>query len=209
MSEPTTIKWRIAGEEVVSCNCSWGCPCQFNALPTTGHCEAIVAWQINNGYFGNTRLDGTRFARAVWWPGAIHEGNGVARTIVDEKATTKQREALVALPGGQHGGTYWEIFAVVCPNVIEPLFAPIVLNVDREKRHATIRIQGIVESDVEPIKNPTTGEEHRARIALPNGFEYKEAEMGNTVNCRVRAGDRLTFELKNTYAQLNAFDWSN
>jgi hypothetical protein len=53
------------------------------------------------------------------------------------------------------------------------------------------------------------GEEHRARIVLPNGFKYKEAEMGNTVNCRVSAGDKLTFQLKNTYAQLNAFDWSN
>ena len=65
------------------------------------------------------------------------------------------------------------------------------------------------QSDVKPIKNPATGEEHRARIALPNGFEYKEAEMGNTVNCHVSAGDKLTFELKNTYAQLNEFDWSN
>ena len=44
---------------------------------------------------------------------------------------------------------------------------------------------------------------------LPNGFEYKEAEMGNTAHCRVDAGDKLKFELKNTYAQLNAFDWSN
>jgi len=81
--------------------------------------------------------------------------------------------------------------------------------VDREKWQATVRIRGIAESDIEPIKNPATGEEHRARIALPNGFEYKEAEMGNTVHCRVDPGDKLTFELKNTYAQLNAFDWSN
>jgi hypothetical protein len=44
---------------------------------------------------------------------------------------------------------------------------------------------------------------------LPDGFKYKEAEMGNTVNCRVASGDKLTFELKNTYAQLNTFDWSN
>jgi hypothetical protein len=50
MSDPTKIKWRIAGEEVVNCNCSWGCPCQFNALPTTGNCEAIVVWQIREGY---------------------------------------------------------------------------------------------------------------------------------------------------------------
>jgi hypothetical protein len=217
MSEPTKIKWRIAGEEMVNCNCSWGCPCQFNALPTTGHCEAIVVWQIGEGYFGNTRLDGTRFGRAVWWPGPIHEGNGVARTIVDEQTTKEQREALIALTTGQNGGTYWEIFASVIPNVLETIIAPISINMDRDKRRATLRIPDLIASDVEPIKSwktsdrskPATGEEHRARITLPDGFEYKEAEMGNTVNCRVTAGDKLTFELKNTYAQFNAFDWSN
>jgi hypothetical protein len=209
MSESTKTSWRIAGEEVVSCNCSWGCPCQFSALPTTGHCEAAGAWQISDGYFGNTRLDNLRFARFYWWPGAIHEGNGVRRTIIDEEASKVQREALIALDSGEHGGTYFEIFAAVCPNVVEPLVAPISLNVDREKRRATIRIPSFVECDVEPIKNPVTGEEQRARIALPDGFEYKEAEMGNTVHCRADAGDKLTFELKNTYAQLNAFDWSN
>ena len=210
MSEPTKIKWRIAGEKVASCNCSWGCPCQFNALPTTGRCEAIGAHLISDGYFGDTRLDGVRFAGVVWWPGAIHEGNGVRRLIIDEQTTKEQRDALIALDSGQHGGLYWEIFGIVCPNLIEPLSAPITLHVDREKRRATIRIPGIAESDVEPIKNPVTGDEHRARIVLPDGFEYKEAEVGNTVHCRVGAGDKLTFEFNgNTYAQLNAFDWSN
>jgi hypothetical protein len=65
------------------------------------------------------------------------------------------------------------------------------------------------ETNIEPIKNPVTGEEHRARIVFPDGFEYKEAEMGNPVYCRVTGGDKLAFELKNTYGQLNAFDWSN
>jgi len=44
---------------------------------------------------------------------------------------------------------------------------------------------------------------HRVCIVLANGLEYKEAEMSKTVNCRVSAGDKLTFELKNTYPQLN------
>jgi hypothetical protein len=209
MSESTKIKWRMAGEEIGNCNCNWGCPCQFNAVPTTGHCEAPLGWQIGEGYFGETRLDGVRFTRIYWWPGAIHEGNGVRRMIIDERATKDQREALIALDSGQHGGLYWEIFAAVCPNLVEPLFAPITVDIDREKRVAKIRIPGVAESDTQPIKNPVSGEEHRARIVLPNGFEYKEAEMGNTVSCRVSAGDKLTFELENTYAQLNAFDWSN
>ena len=129
--------------------------------------------------------------------------------IIDEQATKEQRDALIAIESGQYGGLIWEISAAVAPNPIAPLFAPITFNVDREKRRAAVRIPGIGETDIEPIKNPVTGEEHRARIVLPDGFEFKEAEMGNTVYCHVGAGDKLTFELKNTYAQFNAFDWSN
>ena len=209
MSETTQIKWRIAGEELASCNCNWGCPCQFNALPTTGQCEAFVTCLITDGYFANTRLDGVVFSRIYWWPRAIHEGNGVRRMIIDEQATTEQRDALIAIESGLHGGSLWEISVAVAPSSMVTLFAPISFKVDRDKRRATVRIPGIAESDIEPIKNPITGEEHRARIVLPNGFEYKEAEMGNTVSCRVSGGAKLTYELKNTYAQLHAFDWNN
>jgi len=129
--------------------------------------------------------------------------------IVDEQATEPQRNALIAIESARHGGLIWEISAAVAPESIEPIFAPITFDVDRERRRATVRIPDIGETNIEPIKNLVTGEEHRARIVLPNGFEFKEAEMGNTVYCRVSAGERLAFELKNTYAQLNAFDWSN
>jgi hypothetical protein len=27
------IKWEIKGREFGNCNCDYGCPCQFNALP--------------------------------------------------------------------------------------------------------------------------------------------------------------------------------
>jgi hypothetical protein len=209
MSGSARIKWRIAGEEFASCNCNWGCPCQFNALPTTGRCEAFVTCLISEGYFSDVRLDGIVFSRIYWWPGPIHKGDGIRRMIVDEQATEEQRSALIAIESGEHGGLIWEISAAVAPHSIETLFAPITFNVDREKRRAAVRIPGIGETNIEPIKNPVTGEGHRARIVLPDGFEYKEAEMGNTVNCSVSAGDKLTFELKNSYAQLNVFDWSN
>ena len=32
--------WFIKGREFVHCNCAYGCPCQFNALPTHGNCQA-------------------------------------------------------------------------------------------------------------------------------------------------------------------------
>jgi len=208
-TDTTRTKWRIAGEEIGHCNCAWGCPCQFNAPPTHGSCEALVAFDIREGYFGSTRLDGVRYAGVYYFPGPIHEGNGTRWLIVDERAAPEQREALIALHSGTQGGTIFEIFAAVCPNVREPAVAPIELEADREKRRATVRIPGIGEGRAEPIKNPVTGEEHRAKIVLPDGFEYKEAEVGNSVSWKVTAGAPLAFEHQNSYAQFNAFDWSN
>ena len=150
-----------------------------------------------------------RFARVFWFPGAVHEGNGIRQIIIDEKATPKQRDALITLDSGTHGHPYWEIFAAVCPNVLDPVSAPIHIEIDRERRRASLRVDGIGEARVEPIKNPVTGQEHRARIVLPNGFEFKEAEMGNTVRVHVKTGSKVSFQHENTYAQLSAFDWSN
>ena len=36
----------------------------------------------------------------------------------------------------------------------------------------------MIEARGEPIRNPVSGEEHRARINLPQGFEYDIAEIG-------------------------------
>lgn len=201
--------WRIAGEQIGNCNCDWGCPCQFNANPTTGNCEAILAWEIGEGQFGDTSLDGVRFARLYHWPGAIHEGNGTRQMVVDDTASPEQREALDALDSGEHGGGYWEIFAMVCPNRLETVTAAIEFEVDRERRVASYRVGDLGEARVEPIKNPISGEEHRARIDLPDGFEYKLAEVANTATARASAADPLSFTLENTYAQLNPIEWSN
>jgi hypothetical protein len=204
----TRTSWRLAGEEVGGCNCAWGCPCQFNALPTLGRCEGYGALEIEEGHFGSTRLDGVRFAGLYSWPGPIHEGNGSRLLIVDERASSEERSAIEALESGEHGGAFFEIFASVTPNRLPILFAPIELSVDQAARTARVRIPGVVENVIEPIRNPVTGEEHRARIVLPDGFEFTEAEVANSVTLRVTADAPFEFSHENTYAQLNSFEWS-
>src|SRR5436309_2900162 len=87
-SMPT--KWNFEAEYIQSCNCAWGCPCNFDALPTTGNCEALVSWHIRKGTFGSTKLDGVTFAWGLWWPKAIHMGGGTGRVYVDPKAKPDQ-----------------------------------------------------------------------------------------------------------------------
>jgi hypothetical protein len=203
------VTWRIAGEEVGGCNCAWGCPCQFNALPTRGRCEGFGACEIRQGHFGSTRLEGVRFAGLYSWPGAIHDGNGTRQFVVDERASGEQRAAIEALESGEHGGAFFEIFASVCPNRFPTVVAAIEFSVDRNARVAAVRIPGVVENLIEPIRNPVSGEDHRARIVLPDGFEFTEAEVANSVVLRAGSESPLSFSHQNTYAQLNQFDWSN
>jgi hypothetical protein len=206
--DATRVQWRIVGEEAVACNCAWGCPCQFNALPTHGRCEAFVAARIREGVYGKTKLDGLTFAAGWWWPGAIHEGGGIVRPAIDEKATPEQRTALLNILSAKDGGMPFEIYASTAATLLDPLFVAIRFECDREKRLATVDVPGLGGFRAEPIRNPITGDEHRAQIRLPKGFEYKEAEMANAVHMTATVGDKK-LQNKNSYAQFAAVEWSN
>ena len=175
------IKWTIKGKEFVNCNCSYGCPCQFNGLPTHGFCEAVGGFQIEQGFHGKTNLDGLKFVGIFHWPGPIHEGKGEAAVVIDERASTEQREALLRIISGQDtepGATVFQVFSATLENVHPPIFAPIDFEVDVERRRARLVVNGVTEGRGEPIVNPVTGKEHRARIDLVDGFEYSIAEIG-------------------------------
>jgi hypothetical protein len=181
--EVANVDWRIRGPELATCNCDWGCPCQFNARPTHGNCRVAVGMRIDEGYFGKTRLDGLCWVALVAWPGAIHEGRGEVLPIVDERANADQREAILKIMSGEEtepGATMFNVFASVTETVHEPLFLPIEFEVDIEARTGRLVVPGLVEARSEPIRNPVTGAPHRARVTLPDGFEYTEAEFASS-----------------------------
>ena len=176
------VDWSVKGPEITTCNCNWGCPCQFNALPTHGDCRAAVAMRIDQGHFGDIALDGLKFVGMFGWPGAIHEGRGEGQAVIDERATPEQREALLKILSGQETEPFATIFAVVAAMVEtfhEPLFKPIEFETNMEERKGRFSVPGIVEARAEPIRNPVTGNPHRAKVTLPHGFEYSEAEYAS------------------------------
>ncbi len=178
----TTTDWRIEGPHFINCNCDYGCPCQFVALPTDGTCEAVVGFRIDEGHFGDTRLDGLLAVNVYAWPGAIHEGNGAMQSIIDEQADAAQREALAAIlqgQGAEPGAVMLQIYRAMCSTAHEPVFAAIDMELDMIGRTASLNIPGLVETAVEPLKNPVTGAEHRAQIGLPMGKEFRLAEVAS------------------------------
>ena len=192
------IEWYIKGREFANCNCDYGCPCQFNALPTTGNCEAVAAYEFDEGKFGDVSLDGTKAALVAHWPGPIHEGKGTMQLILDETSSEAQREAIRNILMGQETepmATVWSVFSTMTETFLDPLVKPIRFEVDVDGRKAKLSIPGVVETTGEPIRNPVTGDEHRARIDLPNGFEYRVAEIGSgDTQTGSEAGVQLTLE---------------
>jgi hypothetical protein len=141
----------------------------------------VAAFDIEEGYHGNTRIDGLKAVAVLSWPGPIHEGKGEASIVVDERANSEQRAALLRILSGQDtepGATVWQVFSATFVKVHDPIFASIDFQVDVNARKARLLVPGMIETRGEPIRNPVTGAEHRARIDLPNGFEYSLAEMG-------------------------------
>jgi len=195
------VQWEIKGRDFGNCNCSYGCPCQFNALPTHGDCRAIGAWQIDQGHFGSVKLDGLRAVGLYMWPGPVHGGKGTMQLIVDERAKPEQRDALLKILTGQEtadAATMWWVYAAMCPTKLEPQFKPIEFEVDVDARRARLRVPGIVEAWGEPIRNPVTGAEHRVRIDLPRGFEFRLAEIGSG---NTKATGQIPLDFSKTYGQ--------
>jgi hypothetical protein len=177
----TDVTWMIKGREFAHCNCAYGCPCQFNALPTHGDCKAIVGIVIDKGHHGDTPLDGVKFAGVFSWPRAIHEGHGEAFLVINESATPAQRDAVLRIASGQDtepGATYFQVFASTLEKVHEPIFAKVDLDVSVDDRTARLNVAGLIEARGETILNPISKEPHRAKVNLPEGFEYTTAEFG-------------------------------
>lgn len=172
--------WEVHGRELANCNCASGCPCQFMSLPTYGHCEAAAGFEFDSGHHGDVDLAGTRSAMVVKWPGPIHEGNGTMQLVIDERASPAQRRALERIMRGEDTdemATMWWVFSAMSPNKLETLFQPIDIRIDLDSRKGHINVPGVFETRATPLTNPVTGAEHRARIGLPHGFEFRIGEV--------------------------------
>ena len=201
--------WELKGRELVNCTCEYGCNCQFNALPDKGHCHAVAGIAVDEGYYGQTRLDGLRIAAIFKWPGPIHEGNGEAIAFVDEKATPEQREALLKIMTGQDTAPFATMFAVYASTVSkmhDPVFIAIELDIDVDARKGRVFVKDYIDTTGRPIRNAVSGEESRAQIVLPNGFEYALAEIGSASS---RTGGPVRVEIEDKYGQFARLHLNN
>lgn len=202
------VDWSMQGTEFNHCNCTWGCPCQFNGDPSHGDCRAYAFVQIDKGHFGDVSLDGLRWGAMFSWPGAIHEGNGTCQVIIDERASPEQRAALDAISHGREtepGRLIWQIFSTTVETVLPTLYRPIELKIDMTKRTARVTVPGLISGQADPIPNENHEGGHHVRMTLRNGFEFTEAEF---VSGKSTATAELDVSFQDSHAHLARIHWS-
>jgi hypothetical protein len=198
-----TPAWNLRGTVLIACNCDYGCPCNFNALPTKGYCEGGWTWHVETGRYGETALDGLNFSVYVKWPGPIHEGNGHALILLDERADGEQRQAIETLIDGGVGGP-WGVLGWTWPIIDGPHAARYELELDGV--NTRLRAGEWLELAMEPIRNPVSGAEVRPGAVLPQGIILKRPDFGSSKQFQVRNGIELDYP--DHYTAVGPFEYS-
>ena len=105
MADQNGRVWRSKYME--SCNCDYLCPCIYTnpqAAVTYDHCTAALVFRIDGENYGDTKLDGLKFALIIRSGKIMADGNWIFAGVVDEAADEAQRRALMAIVSGVAGG---------------------------------------------------------------------------------------------------------
>ena len=202
------ITWFMQGKWLEYCSCDHGCPCESMAPPTRGHCDGVIGMKIDEGYYGDVRLNGLVIAATFYFPRAIHHGDGHMQPILEERTTEAQREAIFKILSGegQPVGTMFQIFSVIVDHLHDPLFLPIEFAWDIHKRTARLAVPDVAMATTVPIRNPVTDKEERIRTVLPGGWNFYEAEVASGTAKGI--GD-MKFDFAQRHSSLAYFAFDN
>ena len=195
--------WTLSGTVLISCNCDWGCPCNFNARPTKGFCQGGWAWDIDKGRVDGVAVDGLAVSLYARWPAAIHEGGGEAVAFIDDRADDAQRRALERLVRGELGGP-WGIFRGTY-RLAGPVSAR--HRFEHADHRTRLEIGDVVQLELKPITNPVTGAEVHPEMLLPEGLVVKRAALAASQRFEVQQ-DPVAYDHSGQYTAFGRFEYA-
>ena len=181
--------WKVDGQYYETCSCDFVCPClpgQMAVEPSKGSCTFAMAFQIERGSFGATRLDGLGFIVLGFTPGAMGNGNWLVGLVADERASAEQRDAITAIASGAAGGPMAALSGLVGTFLgVEP--APITF--DRSGASWSVKaasfvnmaasgVMGLDPAATEPLHLDNTGHPAANRFALARASKSHVNALG-------------------------------
>ena len=147
-------EWRLKGELILNCNCTVFCPCVVSLgkhPPTEGYCQAWMGVRIDDGHFDGESLSGLNIGMVLDIPGNMGRGNWKAAAYIDERASEKAYEDLLAIFSGKVRGTTG-LFSMLVSEFLGAQRAPVVFETEGRKRR--LMVGKILQGEIEPIAGP-------------------------------------------------------
>jgi hypothetical protein len=160
--EKNQTKWSLSGDYFENCSCGVVCPClvspaaPLTSRPTEGDCHVAFFYHINQGAYGDVKLDSLNAVVCVSSQGPMANGNWTSAAYLDERADEKQTEALGAIFGGTAGGPM-AAFAPMIGKSLGVKKAPITFKIDGKVRSG--EIPGVLSMSVRPLQSLAGDEE--------------------------------------------------
>lgn len=196
--------WNVKGELILNCNCDVFCPCVVSLgkhAPTQGYCHGWAGVQIQQGVFGDERLDGLNAGLLLDIPGKMGNGNWTTALYVDERASPAALAGLTAIFTGAAGGTTG-LFKLVISTFLGVKQVPITFERDGKTRRFVI--PNILNGSIEPIAGKRAGED----VVISN-TEYwmgPEVTVSRSVKSKLRDFGRV-WDLTGRSAEIVQIDW--
>jgi hypothetical protein len=114
----------------------------------------LVAWHIDEGGYGETKLHGLNVALIVHTPGHMHKTKWQVALYLDKRATTAQAEVLGKIFSGQAGGHLANL-APLIGQVLGVKTAGIEYKAEGKQR--SLRIDDIANAEIEALAGGNDG----------------------------------------------------
>jgi len=151
------VAWSLEGEYMENCNCEVLCPCitwSMAGPADNERCLVPLAMHIEKGEKDGVSLDGLNAVLVVDAPQVMGEGGWRVAVYLDERASEEQQAALGEILSGAAGGPP----AMLGSLVGEQLGVRVVpINYTSEEDRKRVEVPGIMDFEIEPIRNPETG----------------------------------------------------
>lgn len=189
-------KWEVEGSYAEACQCNVPCPCNFAQKPTYGNCDNTSVFQIEKGYYGDTRLDGLYVVAVGASPAGERYVDTVgrltfARFYVDERANPKQRKALEEIARALNA-SYLRLGQAKLSADEQAKAAPIKARLTADQ--AQVSIPGVLDFHTQRL----TGADGKSPIEIVNGSVIIEWMP------RIWAGQSKTYK----YSDAKKWDYS-
>jgi hypothetical protein len=152
-------KWSLKGQWFDVCRCAIPCPCSWAQPPDDDFCEGILLWHIQEGHYGNVKLDGLNVAMLGSFRGNVWDKASDFKDAIfmDERADEPQRAALQSVFSGQAGGWPKRFGEMVTGQHMGFAFASIKVEIaaDLSKWSAEIPAHNVVAA-AEALMGPTS-----------------------------------------------------